>query len=95
MTGATIKSLAEYKERILQKFPDKQIYVMLTLASESTEDIWHTNILLEAGKDVAVCHDPRECSPRASRVLPRQIFEHRWALAFNRAHVIISDPRRD
>jgi len=73
--------------------PGASVTSIITLQTEKShrENIWHTNMLLSATEDEVIVHDPTDqLQGAAERPLDREDFYKRWAVALNRAHLIIA-----
>lgn len=89
ISGAGIETLSKLALKMKSKRPNAEVFSIVALESESTggSDIWHSSVLLAANKDEVVIHDP---SKGHNRSIDTVRFHERWAVAHNRAHLIIA-----
>ena len=94
ITGTNLDTLDKLSTGIKLKTPGAKVFCIVNLQTETSriKDIWHTNILLGANAEEVVTHDP---SDHYDVVMPfkhqsKQAFHERWAIAFNRAHLIVA-----
>lgn len=91
LMGADIKAIGTIAMRIKQRNADAKVFSVITLGSErASKDVWHQCVLLGADARSIICHDPGTLQKRPARLLPREDFVKRWAVAHNRAQIFIS-----
>jgi hypothetical protein len=92
--GASMGMLAKVVGKLKSSKPNSSIYSIVNLQTETRpfESIWHTNILLGTIGDQVLVHDPTDYEHgAANRAIDMTSFHRRWAVALNRAHLIIAD----
>lgn len=93
LTGADLDTIAKITQKVKIKRPDSKVFCIVSLQTElgPRESIWHTNVLLGATQDTITTHDPSYGhTGQANRTLRTREFHERWAVAFNRAHLIVA-----
>lgn len=91
LMGADIKAIGTIALRMKQRNADAKVFSVVTLGSErASRDVWHQCVLLGADASGIICHDPGTLQKRPARILPRDEFVKRWAIAHNRAQIFIS-----
>ncbi|HVA97079.1 MAG TPA: hypothetical protein VND99_05485 [Candidatus Acidoferrales bacterium] len=90
--GADLDKIAEVADKVHNANPDAQVFALVNLGSEreGSPDILHANILLSADGENVICHDPTPNTYGGpNKVIPKEEFARRWALAYNRVHIIV------
>lgn len=90
--GADFPAIQLFTEKIKTKRADVKVYGIVNIQSEVKSNIWHTNTLLSSDEETVTVHDPssREGLGTPFRRLDRRQFHERWAVAFNRVHLIVA-----
>jgi hypothetical protein len=93
ITGANLDTIKTLAEGLQAKQPDRKVYCVVSLQTETAQNrsVWHTNVLLGADADTVITHDPSsKWAGKPFRTQSKENFYSRWAVAFNRAHLIIA-----
>lgn len=94
ITGADLDTIRQISEGIKQRKPEAKVYCIINLRTllHDIKDVWHTNVLLSADDESVTVHDPsRKNGLSGSKLkLTKDEFYERWAVGFNRAHLVIA-----
>jgi len=90
--GADFNTIRSLAETVRARRPDAAVYSIVSLLSDSSHQILHTNILLGADSEDVYVLDPSTTRPPREHIrdISRDRFIRRWAGAMNGAHVVIA-----
>lgn len=104
-TGMSLDKINSITRGLKQKNPSRQIYCIVSLASETAGRtggdnggsglVWHSSVLLGVDNENAIIHDPS--SKRVGepdRKVNRSEFLKRWGQRFSRCHLVVVDKRK-
>lgn len=90
LTGVDLEILKKIAASIKNAHPEVQLFCMVNLqTSRSLTDVWHANILLGCEEGAVIVHDPSGSAGAAFKRLEKESFYGRWAVAYNRAHLLV------
>ncbi len=97
INGATLSTIARIANKLKTKNPHSLIQCIVNLQSEQGADIWHTNVLVSCNRESVFCMDPtkypgyrQDREANRPRMMSKTKFHRRWAVAFNRAHLLVA-----
>jgi hypothetical protein len=89
--GADFELIRKLAAKVTAQRPQADVFCMVNLSSLSLDkNVWHSNLLLEADDEKVVTHDPLR-RKGAFYEQPYEEFARRWAVAYNRAKLVIAD----
>lgn len=91
LIGADLELISRLTRKVKERQPDAQVFCTVNLASASSHrSIWHAAALLSATESRVTCHDPSVYCGGAFHTQDKTEFLRRWAVAYNRAQLIIA-----
>lgn len=90
LLGVDLEMLKKVTTKIKTAHPDAWIFCMVNLqTATSLTDVWHANILIGSEEGQVIVHDPSGREGTAFKRLEKAKFYKRWAIAYNRAHLLV------
>ncbi|MGB4759082.1 MAG: papain-like cysteine protease family protein [Candidatus Saccharimonadales bacterium] len=92
VTGADLSTIQKIAAAYKRRDPNKRVFSIVSLSSEAgPSTVWHTNVLVGADETTVTTHDPSASEwGKTYKNIGKEHFYKRWALALNRAHIIVS-----
>lgn len=96
-TGGDLSLIRKIADGMKRGNPERKVHCVLSLQSDTSyttidAGIWHSAVLLDADEHFVRVHEPTVHGEGESRRMPKHYFFERWAQAYMRGHLIISEP---
>ncbi|MEO5627969.1 MAG: hypothetical protein ABIQ89_03705 [Candidatus Saccharimonadales bacterium] len=94
--GADFAMIAKLAERLREGNPDRKIFGVVNLLSDTTymtrvNGIWHSAVLLNVTDDYVTIHEPTVNGYGEELRIPKDKFLFRWSQGLLRGHLIIAE----
>ncbi len=89
--GADFAYIEKVVSALKVKRPESETYCMVNLASQAvSKSVWHSCVVLGVDEGNVICHDPSNYGGGSYQVTPINEFTDRWAVAYNRALLVVA-----